>query len=81
VTDLLEQTSVQVRAEGSLVVLTIGNVDLKMDYAGAFELSRWLRIRGKQAKLNAGDTSRHWSVTGTLSTLEQLREIEKQWWR
>jgi hypothetical protein len=81
VTDLLQPQRIQVRAEGSLVVLTIGNVEFKMDYAGALEMSRWLRIRGKEAKRNAGDTSRHWSVVGTLETLEQLREAEKQFWR
>jgi hypothetical protein len=37
-----------------------------MPYEVAIQLSTWLRIRGKEAKRNAGDHSRHWSVIGNL---------------
>jgi len=57
---LLQPTKVQVTTEGELVVLTIGNSVMKMDYEHAITLSQWLRVRGKEAKLFAGDSSRHW---------------------
>jgi hypothetical protein len=60
----------EVRAEGQLVVLQIGNATLKMEHETAIQLSTWLRIRGKEAKRIAGDSSRHWSVIGNLQALE-----------
>ena len=54
------------RAEGDQVVLRLGNSEIKMPYADSFKLSQMLRVAGKQAKLNAGDTGRHWSVLGVL---------------
>jgi hypothetical protein len=78
---LLEPTQVSCKAEGSTVVLTIGNHAITMTYETALVWSRMLRVRGKEAKRNAGDTSRHWTSVGTLETLESLRELEKQWWR
>lgn len=68
--DLLKPTSVDVRTENTLVVLKIGNVELKMDYNAALQISTWMRVKGKEAKQNAGDTSRHWSVAGQLSAIE-----------
>lgn len=67
--DLLKMQRIEVRTEGELVVLKIGNTEMKMEYATAIQLSTWMRVRGKEAKLNAGDHSRHWSVIGKLTDL------------
>jgi len=56
--------------EGPLVVLCIGNAELKMPYETALQLSTWMRVRGKEAKHNAGDESRHWTVIGNLAQVE-----------
>ena len=79
--DLLKPYAVRVATEGSVVVLSLGNTALKMSYDDALTLSRWLRVRGKEAKRSAGDNSRDWRAVGTLESLEALREVEKQWWR
>jgi len=64
---LLSRQRIAVAAEGTLVVLTIGNVEVKMPYETAIQLSQWLRVRGKEAKRIAGDNSRHWSAIGVIS--------------
>jgi hypothetical protein len=69
-TSLLQKQSVSVSAEGELVVLRIGNAEMKMDHETAIQLSTWLRIRGKESKRLAGDNSRHWSVVGKLAAIE-----------
>lgn len=69
----MKQTRMAVRAENDMVVLTIGNTDIKMSYETALQLSQWLRVRGKEAKRFAGDVSRHWSVLGTLSDANVTR--------
>lgn len=69
-TDLLQRQRIEVRAEGQLVVLRVGNAEMRMEYDTALQLSTWLRVRGKEAKRLAGDTSRHWSVIGNLSAVE-----------
>lgn len=65
--DLLKPQRISVKTEGELVVLQIGNAEMKMGYETAIQLSTWLRVRGKEAKRVAGDTSRHWTVIGRLS--------------
>jgi hypothetical protein len=64
--DLLKRQRIAVSSEGDLVVMQLGNVTLKMPYEDALQLSQWIRVRAKEAKRRAGDTSRHWSVIGTL---------------
>ncbi len=68
--DLLKKQRIEVKAEGLLVVLQIGNSAMKMDYETAIQLSTWLRVRGKEAKRMAGDDSRRWSVIGNLDAVE-----------
>ena len=75
-TDLLKPERIEVRTEGQLVVLQIGNAEMKMGYEAAIQLSTWLRVRGKEAKRLAGDNSRHWSVIGNLTAVE---DGEKPW--
>lgn len=69
-TDLLQKQRVSVHAEGELVVLRIGNAEMKMDHETAIQLSTWMRVRGKEAKRIAGDNSRKWHVVGKLSLIE-----------
>lgn len=66
---LVKQTQVAVWAERELVVLKIGSQEMKMGYEEALKLSAWLRLRGKEAKRNAGDNSRHWNCIADVSTI------------
>jgi hypothetical protein len=68
--DLLQRQRIEVRTEGQLVVLQIGNAELRMEHETAIQLSTWLRVRGKEAKRTAGDGSRHWTVIGNLEAVE-----------
>lgn len=67
--DLLQKQRIEVASEGALVVLRIGNAEMKMEHETAIQLSTWLRVRGKEAKRIAGDNSRHWSVVGNLKDI------------
>lgn len=67
---LLSRQRIAVEVEGDLVVLNIGNATIKMPYETALQLSQWMRVRAKQAKRAAGDTSRHWSAVGILEGLK-----------
>jgi len=69
-TALLQKQRVEVKTEGTLVVLKVGNSEMKMDYETAIQLSTWLRVRGKEAKRIAGDDSRHWTIIGVLDAVE-----------
>ena len=64
--DLLKQERIAVSSEGDLVVMSLGNVEVKLPYETALLLSQWLRVRAKEAKHRAGDVSRHWSAIGTM---------------
>jgi hypothetical protein len=68
--DLLQRQRIEVRTEGQLVVLQVGNAELRMEHETAIQLSTWLRVRGKEAKRVAGDASRHWTVIGNLEAVE-----------
>ena len=57
---------IKTTAVGETTIITIGNSTLEMHYTDAFQLAHWIRMAAKQAKMNAGDTSRHWSVIGVL---------------
>lgn len=63
---LLKKERIAVESEGDLVVMRLGNVTAKLPYETALLLSQWIRVRAKEAKNRAGDTSRHWSLIGTL---------------
>jgi ribosomal protein L6P/L9E len=58
--------TVSVSSEGEIVVMKFGNTEVKMHYANALQFSQWVRLRAKEAKRRAGDTSRHWSAVGVL---------------
>lgn len=71
--DLMQAHRVVVESEFDNVVLHLGNVTVKLNYVDALNLSQWIRVRAKEAKLFAGDTSRHWSAVGVLSDANQTR--------
>lgn len=66
---LLSRQRISVQARGDMVRLSIGNADIDMPYETAIQLSQWLRVRGKEAKRQAGDMSRHWSAIALLDGL------------
>jgi hypothetical protein len=74
--DLLKPARIEVYIDGTLVVLKVGNAEMKMDYETALQLSTWMRVRGKEAKRVAGDDKRHWSVIGKL---DAVMHGEKPW--
>jgi hypothetical protein len=68
---MLNKQKIQVCTEGQLVILKIGNTEIKMEYDTAIQLSTWLRVKGKEAKRFAGDDSRKWTIIGRLDTVLQ----------
>jgi len=64
--NLLKQQRLAVESEYDNVVIRLGNIEVKISYETALLLSQWIRIRAKEAKRFAGDTSHHWSLVGTL---------------
>lgn len=64
--DLIKQERIAVESEADMVVMHLGNTTVKLPYETALLLSQWLRVRAKEAKRFAGDTSHHWSIVGTL---------------
>ncbi len=68
-TELLKKQRIEVVTEGELVVLRIGNAEMKMEHDTAIQLSTWLRVNGKQAQRAAGAVS-HWSIVGNLSQIQ-----------
>lgn len=71
--DILKREVCSVGVDGQTVVLKFGNTEIKLDYTSALQVSQWMRIRAKEAKRNAGDTSRHWSAIGILSDATRTR--------
>jgi len=70
-TDLLKPQRIEVFGEGvSLVVIKIGNSEIKMPYEDALRFSQIVRSTAKEVKRLAGDTSRHWSIVGNLTAIE-----------
>jgi hypothetical protein len=63
---VMSKAQISTRAEGEMVVLTINNAEIRLHYQDAFRISQWLRVSGKEAKANAGDVSRHWSIIAQL---------------
>lgn len=68
---LLHAARIEVAAVGDKVQLQIGNSVKVFDYETALQISQWLRVRAKEAKRNAGDMSRHWSVVGVIEGLKK----------
>jgi hypothetical protein len=50
-----------------LVVIKVGNSELRMFYEDALKVAQWIRLRAKEAKRLSGDVSRHWSALATLT--------------
>jgi hypothetical protein len=63
---LLTPHTVEFWFEGELVVMKVGNSELRLHYEDALNVSQRMRVTAKQAKHATGDVSRHWSAIGTL---------------
>lgn len=59
--DLLKKEQIEVRQEGGTVVLTAGTAEASIPYEAALRISQWIRVRARESKTRAGDTTRHWS--------------------
>lgn len=57
----------RVDVENTRVALHIGNTALRVDHDAALQMATWLRMRAKEAKRWAGDTSRTMRIAGTLT--------------
>ena len=76
----LQKTKIHVEPEHDMVKLTIGNWGLDLPYDVALKLSQWMRVAGKKAKRNAGDTSRSWSIVGQLTDAQAEFKKGAGWW-
>lgn len=63
--ELLNPRGLDVRADGALVVVTIGRTTARLPYKTARIISQWIRVRGKEAKTSAGEPA-HWSKIGRV---------------
>lgn len=69
---ILTQQQVEVRSEGEMVAIQVGNSTLRMHYKDAIQLSQWIRVRVKECKRFVGDTSHHWSAMAELEGIPKL---------
>src|SRR5690606_5946630 len=60
----------EVRVEGSLVALQIGNVVARLEPDAALAVAGWMRLRAREAKRWAGDRSRTIRAAGLLTDAE-----------
>lgn len=72
---VLQKTRYSVKSVGSSVELVLGNVPVTMDYQTALQLAQFLRLSGREAKLNAGDRS---PVVGSRGILTDAETEEKR---
>lgn len=63
--ELLKPHGLDVGTEGQLVVLKVKRTTAKLPYPQALTLAQWIRVRGKEAKRNAGEP-RHWSEIANM---------------
>ena len=63
--ELLKPHGLDVGSEGQLVVLRVKRTTAKLPYPEALTLAQWIRVRGKEAKQNAGEP-RHWSEVANM---------------
>lgn len=68
---LITRQNIEVRSEGELIAIVIGNSTLRLHYEEALTLSQWIRVRAKESKRRAGDLSRHWSAVAVLDDLPE----------
>ena len=74
---ILKPTAYEVRQEGTLVVLKLGNAEIRMDHKTALDIAQHMRVKGRRAKAMAGDTSMNLSALALLSDAEG-DELERQ---
>lgn len=61
VRDVLKKHEIEVKSDGGTVVITAGSAMATMPYEAALQISQWIRLKAKESKTRAGDTTRHWS--------------------
>ena len=66
------------KAVGTGVDFFIGNANMTMDYETALRMSQVLRMAAKEAKRNAGDTSRSWRIIGNLTDAEENDKLHQR---
>lgn len=59
--DRLKRHDIQVGLRGQIVTITIKGTTIEMPYDSARAFAQWLRVRGKEAKVAAGEAA-HWST-------------------
>lgn len=64
---VLARQHVRVESVGQIVEVTLGNIELKLDYESARRLGEWLQVCARESKRKAGDHSKQISVVGILS--------------
>lgn len=67
--ELLRCKHVGVKAEGSMVAFRVGTATRRMEYDSARTIAQWLRVKGREAKQNAGE-SRAWRDIANLKAIE-----------
>lgn len=72
---LLSRTQFRVDAQGTMVVLTIGNYAVELTYETALKVGKMLWHGGKMAKKAAGDESKRFMVFADLRP-ENAEELE-----
>ncbi len=68
----LRRHDVAVDNQGQIVRLRIGRITATFPYSEAQKVAKWLRLRGKQAKLKAGEVG-HWSQIARFDSVSGLR--------
>lgn len=66
----LKARDIEVKAEGQVVKVRLGDRSLGLPYVAAPQIAQWLRIRGKMAR-NAAGEKQHWSKIVRPTVLEQ----------
>jgi hypothetical protein len=67
--ELLRPHRLNVRTEGAMVMLSVQGHLIGLTYKGARTLSQWMRVRGKEAKRNAGEPAR-WDQISQVASIE-----------
>lgn len=60
--NLLRLDRISVKSERATVVVKLSDASMGLPYQAAFVIAQWIRLRAKESKVRAGDTSRHWSA-------------------
>lgn len=71
----LNAKDVDIRAQGQMVMVRFGHIKAGLPFAAAETISQWIRLRGKEAKRNAGELA-HWS---SIARATAVSHGERPW--